>query len=281
MATWQIVHTTCYAYPAPARRALHLAWLQPRATAWQTLLAFELRCEPAASEMLWHADLYANPFCFMEHLGAHDSFTVTSRAQVRVADAGWPPDAGRHPWEQAVSDGQDPEGCEFALSDHTPELLARLRDYALPSFTPGRPLADAVLDLNRRIHQDFAYVSGATDVDTPLATVLDTRRGVCQDFAGVAIGCLRALGLPARYVSGYVEPVIGGQSAIGASHAWAAVRDAQGRWLDFDPTNDAVPQGGHITLAWGRGYADCPPLKGILYGGGAAVPQVAVEVTRL
>jgi transglutaminase-like putative cysteine protease len=281
MAEWQITHRTSYRYPNPAHRALHLAWLKPRDDESQTLRNFALECRPQADELLWHTDGYGNAYCFIEHLTPHGDFSIVSRATVSCREFDWTGTAGRSPWEQARPGPKDVQGCEFTLSEHAPELLARLRDYASPSFPPGRPLGEAVLELSDRIHDDFAYVSGSTSIATPLETVLDNRRGVCQDFAGVAIGCLRSLGLSARYVSGYVEPVVGGQSAIGASHAWAAVRDADGRWLDIDPTNATVARGGHITLAWGRRYADCPPLKGIIYGGGKAIPEVAVEVTRL
>lgn len=281
MTDWQITHRTRYHYPSPAQRALHLAWLKPREHEGQTLRTFTLECLPEADGLRWHSDAYGNAYCFIEHLVPHEDFSVTSRATVACREYDWTETAGRTPWEHARAAPGDVEGCEFTLSGHAPSLLDRLRDYASPSFQPGRPLSEAVLELGDRIKQDFAYVSGATNVATPLQTVLDNRRGVCQDFAGVAIGCLRALGLAARYVSGYVEPVIGGQSAIGASHAWAAVRDADGRWLDFDPTNATVARGGHITLAWGRRYSDCPPLKGVIYGGGKAAPEVAVEVTRI
>ncbi|WP_455384545.1 transglutaminase family protein [Acidihalobacter prosperus] len=281
MADWQIIHRTRYRYPNPAQRALHLAWLKPREYEDQTLRSFTLECHPEADELLWHTDVYGNAYCFIEHLAAHEDFSVVSRATVGCHEYDWTEAAGRDAWELARPAPNDVEGCEFTLSEHAPELLRRLLEYASPSFPPGRPLGEAVLELGERIHQDFAYVSGVTNVATPLQTVLDNRRGVCQDFAGVAIGCLRALGLPARYISGYVEPVVGGQSAIGASHAWAAVRDTDGRWLDFDPTNATVARGGHITLAWGRRYADCPPLKGIVYGGGKATPEVAVEVRRV
>ncbi|APZ41987.1 transglutaminase family protein [Acidihalobacter ferrooxydans] len=281
MTDWQISHRTGYLYPTPAQRALHLAWLKPRETPAQTVREYALHCDPPPDTLRWHTDTYANAYCFIEHLGAHTQFALTSRFTVSCTAGDWRQQtANQAPWEQALPGPRDAEGYEFTLNEHPPELLTRLLDYARPSFPPGRPLGEAVLDLNSRIHADFDYVTGATDVTTPLKTVLDTRRGVCQDFAGVATGCLRALGLPARYVSGYVEPVVGGQSAIGASHAWAAVRNAAGHWLGFDPTNAVIAGDGHIVLAIGRRYTDCPPLKGIIYGGGSAAPEVAVEVIR-
>ena len=281
MAEWQITHRTRYRYPSQASRALHLAWLKPRDDESQTLRSFALDCQPQADELLWHTDSYGNAYCFIEHLSPHEDFAIVSHATVSCREFDWTGTDGRRAWNQARPGPKDVQGCEFTLSEHTPKLLAKLRDYASPSFPTGRPLGEAVLELGDRIHRDFAYVSGSTNIATPLETVFENRRGVCQDFAGIAIACLRSLGLPARYVSGYVEPIVGGQSAIGASHAWAAVRDADGRWLDFDPTNATAARSGHITLAWGRRYADCPPLKGVVYGGGKASPEVAVEVTRI
>jgi transglutaminase-like putative cysteine protease len=145
---------------------------------------------------------------------------------------------------------------------------------------------EAVADLTARIHRDFAYEPGTTTIATPLSRVLSQRRGVCQDFAHLAIACLRAMRLAARYVSGYLqtEPPPGKERLVGAdaSHAWFAVWDPDAGWLDFDPTNDTVPAERHITTAWGRDYADVTPLKGIIFGGGAKhTATVAVDVERI
>ena len=156
------------------------------------------------------------------------------------------------------------------------------REYAAPSFPLGRPLLEAMADLNRRIHQEFTYDPHFTTVATPLNQVLTEQRGVCQDFAHLAMACLRAWGLAARYVSGYLEtlPPPGQPRLIGAdaSHAWLAVYVPGVGWAEFDPTNDCMPGEQHITLAWGRDYGDVAPLKGVMTGGGSHSLEVSVDV---
>jgi len=160
-----------------------------------------------------------------------------------------------------------------------------LAEYAAPSFQPDRPLVDVVTDLMQRIYHDFIYDPTFTTIATPLSEVLTHRRGVCQDFAHLAIGCLRSFGIPARYISGYMEtvPAPGKPRLVGAdaSHAWFAVYVPDVGWLDFDPTNNKIPHDQHITLAWGRDYADVTPLKGIAFGGGQHTLSVSVDVMRI
>jgi transglutaminase-like putative cysteine protease len=160
-----------------------------------------------------------------------------------------------------------------------------LADYARPSFAPGRPWLEATLELMARIYREFAYDPMATNVSTPLETVLTMRRGVCQDFAHLQIGCLRSLGLPARYDSGYLltTPPAGQPRMVGAdaSHAWLAAWCPGVGWVDFDPTNNVVPSLGHITVAWGRDYSDVCPIKGVFIGGGEHAMNVSVDVEPL
>jgi transglutaminase-like putative cysteine protease len=162
---------------------------------------------------------------------------------------------------------------------------AELQAYAAPSFPPGRPVLEAVRDLVTRIHQDFIYDATATEVSTPVATVLSARRGVCQDFAHVAIGCLRALGLAGRYVSGYLltRPPPGRPRLVGAdaSHAWMATWVPRLGWVDFDPTNDLIAGQDHVTIAHGRDFSDVTPIRGIILGGGAHQLAVSVDVAPL
>ena len=164
-------------------------------------------------------------------------------------------------------------------------LRTALAAYARPSFSTGRPLLEGVADLTTRIHADFTYAPGATTVATPLTQVFESRRGVCQDFARIEIACLRVFGLPARYVSGYLEtqqpsdaPRLTGADA---SHAWLAVYGPGIGWVDVDPTNDLFPLDTHITLAWGLDYRDVSPLRGVILGGGEHSLKVSVDVTRL
>jgi transglutaminase-like putative cysteine protease len=156
-------------------------------------------------------------------------------------------------------------------------------EYAERSFAPGRPIVDAALDLTRRIYTDFSYDRRATNVSTPVDEVLALRRGVCQDFAHLQIACLRALGLPARYVSGYLvtRPPPGRPRLVGAdaSHAWVGVYCGDAGWLPLDPTNNAIPNEQHITLAWGRDFGDVTPMRGVITGGGRHQVKVSVDVT--
>jgi transglutaminase-like putative cysteine protease len=170
----------------------------------------------------------------------------------------------------------------FTFESSFIKVLPAVRDYATPSFAAGRPLLEGVRDLCRRIHADFVYDSEATDVATPVAEVLRRRRGVCQDFAHLAITGLRSLGLPARYVSGYLltRPPPGRPRLVGAdaSHAWISAFVPDFGWVSFDPTNDIVPSDEHVTVAHGRDFADVTPLKGVIHGGGRHELRVAVDV---
>jgi transglutaminase-like putative cysteine protease len=176
---------------------------------------------------------------------------------------------------------------EFALPSPFVPRLAVLRDYAARSFRPGRAIAAASIELMERIHTDFTYESLSTTVDTPLRTVWAEKRGVCQDFAHLMAGALRMLGLPVRYVSGYLltQAPEGGAPMQGAdaSHAWVQVWcpgttgvPADG-WLDLDPTNAVVPGLGHVRVAVGRDFGDVTPLRGVIRGGGKHTLSVAVS----
>jgi transglutaminase-like putative cysteine protease len=177
------------------------------------------------------------------------------------------------------------EVYQFVFDSELVKASAALREYAAQSFTPRRPIVAAALDLCGRIYHDFTYDPTATTVSTPLPVVLQLRRGVCQDFAHLAIGCLRSLGLAARYVSGYLltRPPEGKTRLVGsdASHAWLSVYTGNSGWLDFDPTNNVVPSLEHITLAWGRDYSDVCPIQGVFIGGGQHGLSVSVDVAPL
>jgi transglutaminase-like putative cysteine protease len=202
-----------------------------------------------------------------------------------------PPPAGiydggsaRAPWEIARPVGPDGAlATEFTLDLQPPEITDALRDYAAPSFEPERPLIEVLRDLTSRIYRDFTYRSGSTTVSTQVSEVLAAREGVCQDFARLAIACLRANGLAASYVSGYLatDPPPGKERMVGidATHAWASVWTPQNQWLGFDPTNDQMVDERYITVGFGRDYADVPPLRGIIYTDSEkSVIDVAVDV---
>ena len=225
----------------------------------------------------------------IELLTEHDVLEVTSSSVVEIAPRPAPSTGPRISWEETAerlhSAGALVSALEYCFDSPLVRAHPMLAAYAESAFSPGRPLIDAVIEFNHKIFEEFTYETTATDVSTPLAQVFRQRRGVCQDFAHVAIGCLRSLGLAARYVSGYLEtkPPPGKVRLVGAdaSHAWASVYVPGFGWLDFDPTNDVFPDLGHVTVAWGRDFSDVSPLKGVVLGGGSHQVTVSVDVERV
>jgi transglutaminase-like putative cysteine protease len=298
----EIVHETRYDYAAPVSLAHHLAHLQPLEDAHQQVLAFDLDVEPAPAQCRDSRDAMGNPQRHFSLVLPHKRLRVRAASRVRVQPRFGELQAARSPAWDAVA------GClryvarapfrpevEFAMPSPYVPRLEELRDYARPSLPPGRPVAEAALELMHRMHADFEYCSDATEVDTPLAEVVAQRRGVCQDFAHLMAGALRMWGLPARYVSGYLltHAPEGGTAMLGAdaSHAWLQVWcpgtpgvPAEGGgagWLDLDPTNDLVPGSGHVRLAVGRDYADVTPLRGVIRGGGGSHTLSVAVRTRV
>ncbi|ACL72104.1 transglutaminase family protein [Thioalkalivibrio sulfidiphilus] len=288
---YRIRHVTEYSYPETVSLCHNEARLNPRSTTRQRCVQASVSCEPGAAYRSEREDFFGNRVSFLTIEQPHILLRVVAESLVEVLPEIGQLDLGRDtPWDEARQ-RLDTELSEAMLEARPYRLespriptLEDLADYARPSFGPGRPLGEAVADLMARIHGDFEYDPGFTTVSTPLETVLEHRKGVCQDFAHLAIGCLRAMGLAARYVSGYLEtrPPPGQEKLQGAdaSHAWFSVFDPERGWLDFDPTNNLVPMDRHITLAWGRDYTDVAPLKGVLFGGGESHGlSVAVDVT--
>ena len=285
----QIQHETRYRYTPAVHTARHLAHLRPRATATQQVLSHHLEITPGPAQCSEVLDGYGNTVAFFSLRGAHDALRV--RAESIVATRAVASVADSTPWETARDrlryrrDGSYEPAAEFAFaSPHVPRD-PRFAAYAAPSFAPSRPLLDATHDLMRRIHQDFEYRQAATDVGTPALEALRLRQGVCQDFAHVMLGCLRGVGLAARYVSGYLltAPPPGETRLVGsdASHAWVSVHlpgDA-GAWIDVDPTNCRAPGEDYVTVAFGRDYGDVSPLRGVIRGGARHELRVAVTVT--
>lgn len=287
---YRIVHETRYRYDAPVSRCRNEAHLRPRDTVRQTCLDSDVTVDPAPASWSERTDFYGNSVVSFAVDGPFDELTITSSSSVRVEDGGALPDTDRT-WEEArdllASDlsHESLAAREFCFESPLVPLSPPLREYAGQSFTPRRPLVDTVTELTRRIFLDFTYDPGFTTVTTPVDEVLAFRRGVCQDFAHLAIGCFRSVGLAARYVSGYLEtdPPEGEERRVGAdaTHAWPSVFVPGWGWLDMDPTNDRVVGPTYVTTAWGRDYADVTPLKGIVFGGGAGhALDVSVDVSR-
>jgi transglutaminase-like putative cysteine protease len=287
---YRITHRTTYHYSAPVSRARNEAHLRPRDTDRQECLTSDLVVEPVPTSWTERLDFFGNPVVAFAVDGPFDQLTVTSTSSVSVSNTEPLPATGPA-WEVArdsLANDLGPEmlaAREFCFESPLVPASLDVRAYALPTFEAGRPLVDAVRELTTRIFGDFVYDPGFTTVTTPLDEVLSFRRGVCQDFAHLAIGCLRAMGLAARYVSGYLEtaPPPGSERLIGAdaSHAWPSVFVPGWGWLDVDPTNDKVVGPTYVTTAWGRDYSDVSPLKGIVFGGGTShTLDVSVDVSR-
>ena len=285
---YKVTHTTIYDYSEAVPICHNEIRLWPRDHRRQTCLQHRLRIRPEPAHTDHRSDYFGNHAGQFAIEQPHNRLTVTAVSHVQVMPPEVPAPSTTPAWEDIrdrFAIGQPPwwlEARQYVLDSPQIHASAALRHLAEPSFTPGRPWLEAVLDLTKRIYTDFKYDPAATNVNTPLETVLRIRRGVCQDFAHLQIGCLRALGLPARYVSGYLvtDPPAGQPRLIGAdaSHAWLAVYCPRIGWVDLDPTNDVVPDDRHITLAWGRDYGDVSPLRGVVLGGGEQVLHVGVSV---
>jgi transglutaminase-like putative cysteine protease len=290
-----ITHDTRYRYSPAVQTAQHVAHLQPADTPCQTVISHWMQIEPEA-KVLHHIDAFLNHRAYWALTNPHDGLWVRAYSDIETQPI--PQARSAQSWESVREHfryrggqaGDVHSGFVFG-SHHAPVHDAFLA-YAQSSFTPDRPLVQAAQELTARMHRDFRYESASTDINTPALKALADRRGVCQDFAHIMLACLRSLGLPARYVSGYLltQPPPGQPRLVGsdASHAWASVyvpelatHACQG-WLDLDPTNDrtgwASPGEDYVRLAVGRDFADVSPLRGVLQGGGAHTLEVAVTV---
>jgi transglutaminase-like putative cysteine protease len=288
---YRIVHRTTYKYKHPVSLGTHVACLKPRALPHHQLAHSELRIQPRPATRTERVDFFGNRFCFFTIQEPHRELVVEARSEVIIEENGTPRPQLPLPWEEAaksVADDHSPAGLEaYQFGFESPRIRVRpeFASYALQSFTPRRPMPEALLDLTARIHKDFRFDSKATSVRTPIEEVFKKRRGVCQDFAHMQIACLRSLNLAARYVSGYLRtyPPPGQLRLVGAdsSHAWVSAYCPGIGWLDVDPTNNLVPSNGHVTLAWGRDYGDVSPLRGLILAGGAHKLHVGVDMEPL
>lgn len=269
---YEIRHVTRYVYDAPVSASFGEVYQLPADADGQLCLERRVSVTPSAEYYRERRDHFGNTAAVFTIREPHERLVVESTS---VVDTGGRPELfgplGERPWDDVVESGHggDLSAAELALDSPLIIRSRPLADYATPSFAPGRPLRSAVLELNHRIHSDFAFDPKATDVETPLETVLELRRGVCQDFAHVLIGCLRSVGLAASYVSGYLEtePPPGKERLTGAdrTHAWVGVHCGEGVWIGIDPTNDQLAGGRYVTTARGRDYGDVPPLKGVIF----------------
>jgi len=289
--TYRIVHRTTYRYSQPVTVSQHAVRMEPRSTAHQQSRDFKLSIKPAPALQSERTDYFGNKVCMFSVQGLHKelqvvaSSTVTIRRPDELLFAASPTFANVR---KLYLDPVSPALCDpYQFVFNSPHVQVRLEyaDYAMASFTPDTPVLAGVRDLTHRINKDFKFDPTATTVATPLEEVWTKRRGVCQDFAHLGIACLRSIGLPARYVSGYLrtKPPTGQPRLIGAdqSHAWFSLHCPEVGWVDFDPTNDTVPGEEHPVVAVGRDFSDVSPLVGLLTGGGKHAVIVGVDVEEV
>lgn len=289
---YRITHTTSYSYSAPVSLCHNLAHLKPLSFGRQSCISSNITVDPLPATIHDWQDSFGNHSTYFAVQQPHSSLTVTAVSEVLVTsqsdllDSAFPTTwetAREHLLTSADTDTLTarPYVLESPFVTFTPELT----EYAAHSFTPGRPLLDVVHELMQRIFNEFDYDPHFSTIATPLNDVLAHKKGVCQDFAHLAIACLRSHGLAARYVSGYIEtlPPPGEEKLAGAdaSHAWFSVYVPYLGWMDFDPTNNQVPINQHVVTAWGRDYSDVTPLKGVVFGGGNHSLDVSVDMARL
>jgi transglutaminase-like putative cysteine protease len=291
-ARYRVVHETRSTYQSMVSLSQQFLHLSPRTFAFQETESHLIWFDPVLNEGRLGVDYFGNHTRHVAITLPHDSLLVHAESTVALrARPGLAQLAGTLPWE-SVRDMMPREkspatldACRYLYASPHVTPFPALETYARLSFTPARPQLDAALELTRRIFDDFEFDGEATDISTPLEQVLRGRRGVCQDFAQLMIGCLRSLGLPARYVSGYIltHPPAGKPRLVGAdaSHAWVSVYCPALGWIDLDPTNGSLVQDEHITLGWGRDFSDVTPMRGVVLGGGAQELDVQVTVTPL
>lgn len=284
---YRVRHLTTYKYTEAVQLSHHAAHLRPRMVNGQLVSesAIVIRPEPAVLHD-GQVDYFGNPTTFFTIQAPHRTLEIEATFLVETSAQSQLRPTVTTAWDAISLDGApaDEQVMDFRFASPLVPLLAEAAEYAAPSFPPGRPLAEVVLDLIHRIHTDFKFDAEATSVGTPVQAVFHQRSGVCQDFAHVGIACLRAMGLAARYVSGYIRTIApaGQEKMIGAdaSHAWLSVYIPGWGWLDVDPTNDMAAGPDHITTAWGRDYDDVSPVRGVVLGGGDHAVHVAVDVVE-
>ena len=269
---YNITHRTTYTYFEPVSVCHNVLRLAPRNTLTQVCRHVAVKISPEPDTMREYEDFFGNKVIYFSIEKEHARLTVDVRSEVDIVGG----------LDGILDSG---EIRQFIFETPMTAWDEEIYRYARVSFQPGRPVLEAAGDLMRRIYTDFEFTPGFTTISTPVAVVMGERKGVCQDFAHLAIACIRSVGLPARYVSGYIETVSpeGVEKLIGAdaSHAWFSVYDPAMGWLDFDPTNNMIPGDQHITIGWGRDYADIAPMKGIILSSGSHGLRVSVDVKRL
>jgi transglutaminase-like putative cysteine protease len=294
MTRYRVRHITRYKYAERVTRCYNLAHVVPRNTHRQRCIQSTVSVSPTPARSLKRTNYFENTAFHFEIQKPHTELVITADSEVQLEERNHDPRLDLGETYRSVLDflattlnPDTIDARQYLLSSTMVDISEpRLLEYARPSFDPDSSLKSCVSDLTARIHKEFAYSPNSTTVATPLADVLEQKRGVCQDFAHLQIGCLRAMGIPARYVSGYIEtlPKPGEKKLVGAdaTHAWIAYYCPEEGWVEFDPTNNKQANSQHIVTAFGRDYFDVTPVRGVIFGGGRApILEVSVDVARL
>jgi len=291
-----ISHLTKYSYDSAVSYSHNIATLKPRTFDGQKVVDYNIEISPTPNEFSERLDFFGNYITRFSIKDQHDNLFVKAESIIdrdysRVRESFFSKNCRSVTYMDALKflqklNSEIIEAKQFILdSTLIKNNNESMYEYAMESFDPTRSVFDATNELMTRIFNDFKFVPGFTNVSTPLSKVMKEKKGVCQDFAQIAIACLRSIGLPARYMSGYIEtlPPPGKEKLIGtdASHAWFAVYIPSFGWVDFDPTNNQIPENQHIVLGWGRDYYDVPPLKGVVYGNGGSKLKVEVDIRSI
>jgi transglutaminase-like putative cysteine protease len=289
---YKVTHTTRYTYHEPVSLCHNIARLIPRSTDKQVCKNAMLEIHPIPDILHEYEDFFGNKVTYFAIQHEHKSLTVTVSSEIvrtntRALEFNLYENT---PWEEVREQLHGLRPVDTDILQYIPEtpmtpFFPEISDYALRSFTPRRPLFEATRDLMQRIYMNFEFEPGFTTITTPLSVVMAERKGVCQDFAHLAIACIRSMGLAARYVSGYIEtlPPDGTEKLTGvdASHAWFSLFIPGSGWIDFDPTNNQLPSDQYLTIGWGRDYSDIVPLKGVIVSSGPHRLSVSVDVRRI
>ncbi|MBU3821502.1 transglutaminase family protein [Flavobacteriaceae bacterium XHP0103] len=290
---YKVSHTTRYEYDSGVTFCHNMATLKPKEMVGQQVLDYQLEISPTPTELSEKPDFFGNTITRFSIQKYHSELKVTTTSKI-MRDVSLQPDIYKSEVGQKITlseaisalksyDEAILEVRQFVLeSILIAKISPEIKAYAEISFKPNRPVFEAAFELMQRIYTDFEFDPEFTNVATPIHEVIQEKKGVCQDFAQIAIACVRSVGLPARYVSGYIEtlPPPGKEKLIGAdaSHAWFSVYIPGFGWVDFDPTNNQIPKNQHIVVSWGRDYYDVPPLKGVIYSTGKNKMKVAVDI---
>lgn len=290
---YQLSHSTSYKYQSGVTFCHNIATIKPKNIIGQKVLEYELEISPEPTEISEKTDFFGNTITRFSIQQFHKKLKVTAKSKV-LRDSTLQPDIytsgiGKSmTLNDALAEMKSMETDVLEVKQFVLEsiLIAKIsseiKEYATVSFQPNRPIFEACYELMQRIFKDFEFNTKVTNVATPIHEVMQNKKGVCQDFAQIGIACLRSVGLPARYVSGYIEtlPPPGKEKLVGtdASHAWFSMYIPKFGWIDFDPTNNQIPKDQHIIVAHGRDYYDVPPLKGVIYSSGQNKMKVEVDI---